>query len=918
LAAGIDLGDAILSFIGDTTQLDAAFAKVETGAQASLQPAAKEAENVSAAVGQIGATATAASAAAQTAFENMVGKGKLADDMTQEFNKGLVDAIANGKAAGEGISEGMEKGALAATSGSEKIRVLDEAIGIRLPRGVTRFISELVPLGAVMDAAFAASVVFIVIEALSKGIEKLIEWREEAHKIELAQLDFGTAVASSFETLDEKLLRAEIKADELRGDHLAALRKELELIDHQSMADLEHQFGVLAAAADAVFKQLETSWFTFNLGSKGAEDALRDFKAQYDFLLATGQKKEAADLLAGTLQSAKDTLTIMNQIKALGITGFTDVDPRTEMLDEKHTQALQLQEQLKQRGASFDEKSFKAQQDLVTVLQAQANAQDQIQKIGGIEKENKTTEEVKREAKEQSEALKKRDKEVIDSVNERIHEEQALYKRDTDAALAETERQLKASKDAEKQKLADAVQSERERIKNLQEEGKQELEAVKEDYSQQEKAIEQLGKDKVISETESSKRLLGVYTNEKNQALAILQDLLSKEKAMLVKAQGELSAAKNNPFISPEQVRQAEALVGQIQRAITDTESKIQKTKADFQARELAQDRTYYGVVLNLAVASGNRLLAEKIRENHASLLAAQAQLAEAKARGLDTTAIEKQIHSLQKSEKEFIKETGAVNKLHAAANGLFSTRASWDSFFSQLTSGAFKTGEAFKQLGAEVVASFAESLEAALSGSQGFGQAMEQMLKSALAALAAHAFVKVAEEIAFAFSDLANPFMAWHAGFHFKAAAMWGAVGALAGVGAAAIPSGGGSSAGSKSTGTPGPTGAAAVGASAPVQTINVAHLATGGLVTRPTLAVVGDAAGGGSQREAVLPLNDSRTRRELAKAFGQGTVIHVHVEGMISPDNLHKVMNQMSREVNGGKARLLASNSIRVTRRS
>ena len=105
---------------------------------------------------------------------------------------------------------------------------------------------------------------------------------------------FATATFNAFITLDTKLIQAGIRADELRGDHLAALRKELELIVRASMADLVHEFDIVAKAADAVFAEL-FHWYTFGIGASGASHALGKFKGEYDLLLAQGKDKEASD-----------------------------------------------------------------------------------------------------------------------------------------------------------------------------------------------------------------------------------------------------------------------------------------------------------------------------------------------------------------------------------------------------------------------------------------------------------------------------------------------------------------------------------------------------------------------------------------------------------------------------------------------
>jgi hypothetical protein len=101
-------------------------------------------------------------------------------------------------------------------------------------------------------------------------------------------------------------------------------------------------------------------------------------------------------------------------------------------------------------------------------------------------------------------------------------------------------------------------------------------------------------------------------------------------------------------------------------------------------------------------------------------------------------------------------------------------------------------------------------------------------------------------------------------------------------------------------------------------VSVVGVQHFATGGLISKPTLALAGEAG-----PEAVLPLNDPKALRQIGQAIaaasgGGGTHLHVNVEGLISPDNLGKVMEQMSNRVRKGQGTLHASNTFRVTKRS
>src|SRR5208282_568136 len=223
------------------------------------------------------------------------------------------------------------------------VMMLGEEMGVHLPRGVTTFIASLGPVGAALEAAFPF---LAIIVGATQLIEHLTKLREEGDKLGNAQQSFGTTVQTVFNNLDDKLLEAGIRADELAGNHLAALSNQLQLIDHASMKDLAQQFDIIAKSADAVFAQIKEHWY--NIGTVetgGAKNALTQFKAQYDSLLAQGKDEEAHGLLTGTLKQAK------------------------EFYDRMYAQ---------QEGHGSSEKELAAQQTLLDALNAQLVVEQKI------------------------------------------------------------------------------------------------------------------------------------------------------------------------------------------------------------------------------------------------------------------------------------------------------------------------------------------------------------------------------------------------------------------------------------------------------------------------------------------------------------------------------------------------------------
>ena len=228
---------------------------------------------------------------------------------TATFQSGLSDAAKSARGAFNDIKGGSGDMGRAVSGNMMEARhgvmLLGEEFGIHLPRALTSFIASIGPIGAAMETAFPFLAIAVGATLL---IEHLVKMREEGEKLTEDQVKFGTAVQNAFNLLDDKLIQAQIKADELRRDHLGALKGQLELIDHQSMEELVHAFEQVEKAADVVFKGLKTSWYQFGAGSDGAKHALETFQTQYDSLLAQGKNEAASGLLSGTVSQAQKVL----------------------------------------------------------------------------------------------------------------------------------------------------------------------------------------------------------------------------------------------------------------------------------------------------------------------------------------------------------------------------------------------------------------------------------------------------------------------------------------------------------------------------------------------------------------------------------------------------------------------------------
>lgn len=103
---------------------------------------------------------------------------------------------------------------------------------------------------------------------------------------------------------------------------------------------------------------------------------------------------------------------------------------------------------------------------------------------------------------------------------------------------------------------------------------------------------------------------------------------------------------------------------------------------------------------------------------------------------------------------------------------------------------------------------------------------------------------------------------------------------------------------------------------------------LSGGGLVSVPTMAMIGDSAAGGSANEAVLPLDNDETMGRIADAVvsrmsggGPGGGSHTFngtFFGQLKHSDLNKLTRQINQAVNKGTVTLKSTQTGRIIKRS
>lgn len=210
---------------------------------------------------------------------------------------------------------------------------------------------------------------------------------EEQEKLNNAFTELDTSGNKAFRQIDDEILKAQQRADELSNNHLAALQIQLTLIDHQTMNDLVKALDDVQKAADGTFKSLRGHWYTFGSGAAGASHALEQFRIQYDSLMESGNSGGASNLLHGTLESAQRILQLQKSVTGnRGGTGMFGADLKDA---EAYYSA---QAQLRQAGVGYTKSEVAAQEALVSSLEKQVGIETRLNALKHDDKGNATRE----------------------------------------------------------------------------------------------------------------------------------------------------------------------------------------------------------------------------------------------------------------------------------------------------------------------------------------------------------------------------------------------------------------------------------------------------------------------------------------------------------------------------------------------
>jgi lambda family phage tail tape measure protein len=175
-----------------------------------------------------------------------------------EFKRDVKDGADASSRATKQIADEAKQTSREATA---SLALIGEEIGVTIPRHVRTLIATLPGVGGALAAAFDSIAIITIIGIIAEMIDKLKDFADQAEKIEKAWDDFGLSGQKALSGLHEEFLSLQIQLDKLANDNAKALRDQLQLIDAQSLSNLQKQFEQLSTESDKAFDAMRQSWF---------------------------------------------------------------------------------------------------------------------------------------------------------------------------------------------------------------------------------------------------------------------------------------------------------------------------------------------------------------------------------------------------------------------------------------------------------------------------------------------------------------------------------------------------------------------------------------------------------------------------------------------------------------------------------
>src|SRR5207237_2097195 len=186
-----------------------------------------------------------------------------------------------------------------------------DVFNINLPRHVRSFLAELPGIGPALSAAFAATAVLFLVEALVKGIEKVHEWALAAEKQQQAQEKIAETFHDTDVKIQEGIDKQKQKFIELTQGPVAALDFELKHMGDVGAA----AFKLIEKELDETAKSFLERGGVFNLFGAANED-LKEFQSQLGGVIRKAEELKPKDPTAGLRAGLDFTI---EKIKGLNV-----------------------------------------------------------------------------------------------------------------------------------------------------------------------------------------------------------------------------------------------------------------------------------------------------------------------------------------------------------------------------------------------------------------------------------------------------------------------------------------------------------------------------------------------------------------------------------------------------------------------
>ena len=212
-AGGIQVGDAVVSFIGDMTQLDQGVDKLNDKIASGMSRASQNVNQLGDALDNAGETATEAG--------------------------GVID-------------EAVGKSTVNIREARGEVALLGEEFGVHLPRHVQTFVAQMPGVGEALEAAFAATAVLFIIEAIVKLTEKTTDFISTTFVYTQAMKEADAITAS----LNATILENEANIEKLNTAYDAMTMTPMQLLTKQLddvNAKIAHQQEEFRAASDEMY-----------------------------------------------------------------------------------------------------------------------------------------------------------------------------------------------------------------------------------------------------------------------------------------------------------------------------------------------------------------------------------------------------------------------------------------------------------------------------------------------------------------------------------------------------------------------------------------------------------------------------------------------------------------------------------------